>query len=61
MDPVVLAIVGLIVGFIAFQLAYLAGLERGRRDRAEALGVIDHFPTTFDVPPAPYRAEGDPK
>ena len=61
MDPVAFAIVGLVLGFIAFQLAYLAGLERGRRDRAEALGVIDCFPSSFKVAPAPYRAEGDPK
>lgn len=49
------AALGLSLGFGGMQLAYVAGLQRGRSERATDPTVVSFVPTSLTVPPAPYR------
>jgi hypothetical protein len=59
MEPL-FAILGLAVAFAGTQIGYLAGLDRGRRERAAQPPVISFVPSSLTVPPAPWRSSTGP-
>ena len=59
MEPL-FAVAGFVFGFLALQLGYHAGLQRGRAERATQPPVISFVPTTIKAPPAPWRSSVTP-